>query len=114
MILQVSVGCTELEGQDMGTIRTVAKQLVTKPSTLVALLAKADAQSTSFVIGASPDLAADLRPLLKEVFGKFPGKGGGDGRFVQGSFASNDVKALVDSIGEKLNAITLNAAPSKK
>lgn len=111
----VTVGCTELEGQDMGAIRSVAKQiLASRPATIVALLAKADGQSTSFVIGASPDLAADLRPLLKEVFGKFPGKGGGDGRFVQGSFASNDVQALVDSIAEKLNGITLNAAPSKK
>lgn len=146
--LQVSVVCTELEGKDMNTIRTVAKQLLaTHNATIVALLAREGADAaTSFIIGASPDLAADLRPLLKEVFAKYPGKGGGDGRFVkhnmkyntiiyminresgwmllvlmlncrfvQGSFAvdNKEVGPIVESIAEKLGAITLNA-PSKK
>lgn len=57
-------------------IRNVSKTLLAaRPKTLLALLASGEGESLSFVIGASPDLAADLRPLLKEVFVKFPGKG---------------------------------------
>lgn len=101
----------------MNITRTVAKQLLaSNTTTLLALLSKGDEDTVIFTIGASPDLAADLRPLLKDVFSKFPGKGGGDGRFVQGSFAGvKEVGPIRECIEEKLHELSVSAAaPSKK
>ena len=100
----------------MNITRTVAKQLLaSNTSTLLGLLSKGDDDVAVFTIGASPDLAADLRPLLKDVFVKFPGKGGGDGRFVQGSFAGvKEVGSICECIEEKLHQLSVSSAPNKK
>jgi len=112
----VKLASIDMEGRDMNITRTVAKQLLAaNTGTLLALVSKSDEDTAVFTIGASPDLAADLRPLLKDVFVKFPGKGGGDGRFVQGSFTGvKEVGAVRECIEEKLHELSVSSAPSKK
>jgi len=112
----IKLASVDMEGRDMIITRTVAKQLLSSStSTLLALLSKTDDETIVFTFGASPDLAADLRPLLKDTFAKFPGKGGGDGRFVQGSFAgAKDVVPIREYVEEKLHELSITATPSKK
>ncbi len=91
----------------MDHLRTVGKQLLSTSTNTLAFLFSKTKDGLIFVLGASTDLAVDLRPLLKEVFAKFGGKGGGDGRFVQGNIGGSDLGAVDGFIVEKLKELQL-------
>lgn len=103
----ITVYTMDMSDRDVGLVKSVAKTVVTNNNnSLLVLLSKPPASNaTNFVIAASPELTVDLRPMLKEIFAVFPGKGGGDQKFVQGSFNSTDVTALLEHVNVKLHAL---------
>jgi len=104
---EVKLCVMDMGDRDMNTIRGVSKNAVLTPNTMVALFAKGDAQTIIFVIAASAELPVDLRIMLKEVFEKVPGKGGGEARFVQGSFNAKEATPICDCVLEKLQALKI-------
>lgn len=90
-----------IEGKDIKYLKLVAAE-VTGQASVVAVLLSPGAEGTSFVIGASRDLNVDFRPALKEIFAKIPGKGGGEPRFVQGSFKSENAAEVLRAIEERI------------
>jgi alanyl-tRNA synthetase len=86
-----------LPGRDIKGLKLIANEVMSKGGAIVALLSTGES-GTSFVIGASPEVSIDLRAALKDLMAKNEGKGGGEPRFVQGSFKSTDAASLQSQI----------------
>lgn len=90
-----------VEGRDIKYLKMVASE-VTAQAPVVAVLVSPGAEGTRFVIGASRELDVDFRQALKEILEKVPGKGGGEARFVQGSFQSGNAAEVLRAIEERI------------
>lgn len=106
---QVKLFSMDLSERDINLIKCIAKLLQATPNSIVALYTKTGSKESitlNFIICASSDLNIDLRPLLKESFATFSGKGGGDQRFVQGNYPNVvDTNALIVYINKKLSEL---------
>jgi alanyl-tRNA synthetase len=77
----------EAPDRDMPGLKGLAHEIQSHGGAIAVLVSRS-AKGCLFVAGASDDVDVDLRPILKEVFEKVEGKGGGMARFVQGSFSA--------------------------
>ena len=78
---------------DVNNMRRIVKDPIFSSRSVLILLGPTDTV-VNFVVAASDDvvkqLSLDLRPLIKDVFVKTPGKGGGAASMIQGSFQTTD------------------------
>src|SRR5690606_28661399 len=77
-----------LSGWDAAGLKKLASAVVNRPATVAVLLA---AEGPSLIVVArSQDLAFDAGAVMKELLGRFGGKGGGKGAIAQGGGLSAD------------------------
>lgn len=93
-----------LPARDIKGLKLVANEITARGGVMTALLSAGEA-GTSFVLAASPDVSVDLRPSLKDLLARQEGKGGGEPRFVQGSFKSTDAASLQVLIVSQLKTL---------
>jgi alanyl-tRNA synthetase len=96
--------CHDAEpGRDLKALKGLAQEILANGPCRAALLSTGGT-GTFFIVAASPDQEVDLRPWLKEWLERFGGKGGGEPRFVQGSFASTDAAAIRQALVDRLRS----------
>ncbi len=88
------------EGKGIEYLRAVASQVAAVPGK-VAILGGAG-ETSSVVIGRSPDVAVDLRPLFGDILAVIQGKGGGAANFVQGGGPGKDLRAALEKARERI------------
>ncbi|KAL0479474.1 hypothetical protein AKO1_015145, partial [Acrasis kona] len=95
---------SELKGKDMRFMRAVAKEAVFSSNSIVCLY-NCDAE-TQFVINCSTDLKqVDLRQVVKSLFVKVNGKGGGQAVSVTGTLKTNNSKLVHSECHDILNKL---------
>jgi len=98
---QVRVLCRKLEGYDAGNMRYLAQELTRDPG-MIALLAVA-LPAPQVCFARSDDVSIDVGQLLREVLGRYGGKGGGRPHMAQGGGVSvEDLDRLLADAREQV------------
>jgi alanyl-tRNA synthetase len=88
-----AVVAAAMDGWDANGLKLIASHVVSRPGRLVALVSSPE--PASIVVARSADVTADAAAILRQVTGRFGGKGGGRPELAQGGGLSGVATEIV-------------------